>query len=168
MKKRLFIFAAALMVLSILVVPAAAGTIRTPYEGYEYFVESLSSGWEWISEDGVYHIRGAQEAYEDVVSDPRLSGDLVVTINANFQLAVPPVYVYGPMWGTTRLDNEDGYWEGSWVGKRTEQGFSYIRVVMKGHGAYEGLQARADYARESPVFTDPFAVHGVVMEPGGD
>ena len=167
MKKRLVILVAGLIVLSILAAPVAARTTRTEYEGFEYFVDSLSPGLEWVSGDRVYHARGAQEAYEDVVSDPRLSGDLVVTINANFQLAAPPVYVYGPMWGTTRLDNEDGYWEGSWVGKRTEQGFSYIRVVMQGHGAYEGLQARADYARESPVFTDPFTVHGVLMDPGG-
>ena len=168
MKKQLFILAAGLIVLSILVAPVAAGTIRTEYEGVEYFVEKLSSGREWVSDDGVYHIRGAQEAYEDVVDDPRLCGDTIVTINANFQFADNPVIVYGPMWGTSRIDNEDGYWEGSWVGKRTEQGFSYIRAVMKGHGAYEGLQARVDYARESPVFTDPFAVHGVVMDPGGE
>jgi hypothetical protein len=168
MKKQLIILVAGLIVLSILAAPVAAGTIRTEYEGFEYFVDTLSPGLEWVSDDGVYHARGAAEAYEDVVSDPRLSGDIVVTINCNFQLADEPVFVYGPMWGTSRIDNEDGYWEGSWVGKRTEQGFSYIRVVMKGHGAYEGLQARADYARESPVFTDPFTVHGVLMDPGGE
>ena len=167
MKKQLIILVAGLIVLSILAAPVAAGTIRTEYEGFEYFVEALSPGLEWVSGDRVYHARGAQEAYVDDVSDPRLCGDIVVTINCNFHLADAPVFVYGPMWGTSRIDNEDGYWEGSWVGKRTEQGFSYIRAVMKGHGAYEGLQARADYARESPVFTDPFAVHGVVLDPGG-
>jgi hypothetical protein len=168
MKKRLFIFVAGLVVLSILAAPVAAGTIRTEYEGVEYFVESISPGREWVSDDGVYHVRGAQEAYEDVVDDPRLCGELVVTINANFAFADYPVIVYGPMWGTTRIENENGYWEGSWVGQRTEEGFSYIRCVLHGHGAYEGLQARVEYARESPVFTDPFAVHGVVMEPGGN
>ena len=169
MKKRLFILVAGLVVLSILAAPVAAGTTRTEYEGFEYFVDSLSPGREWVSDDGVYHVRGAQEAYEDVVSDPRLCGDTVVTINGNFQFADEPVIVYGPMWGTTRLDNEDGYWEGSWVGKRTEsEGFSYIRGVFFGHGAYEGLQARVDYVRESPHFTDPFSVHGVVMDPGGE
>jgi hypothetical protein len=169
MKKRLFTLIAGLMMLSILAVPVAAGTTRTEYEGFEYYVESLSLGRQWVSEDGVLHIRGGQEAYQDEVDDPRLCGDAVVTLNANFHLADPPVFVWGPMWGTFRIENEEGYWEGGWVGKRTElQGFSYIRGVLHGHGAYEGLQARAEYVRESPDPTAPFVVRGVIMEPGGD
>jgi len=167
MKKRLSILVAGLMVLSILAAPVAARTIRTEYDGVENYVEALSPGVEWVSEDGVYHVRGAQEAYEDVVSDDRLCGDLVVTINANFQLAEEPVYVYGPMWGTSILENDGGYWEGSWVGKRTKEGYSYIRCVMHGHGGYEGLQARVDYVRENPDTTAPFEVNGVLMDPGG-
>ena len=169
MKKQLFVLVAGLMALSILAAPVQAGTIRTDYEGLEYYVGPLSSGRQWISEDGVLHIRGGQEAYRDEVDDPRLCGDTVVTLNANFHLADPPVFVYGRMWGTFRIENEGGYWEGSWVGERTElQGFSYIRGVLHGHGAYEGLQARAEYVRESPDPTASFAVHGMVMEPGGD
>jgi hypothetical protein len=169
MKKRLFTLIAGLMMLSILATPVAAGTVRTEYEGFEYYVEPILPGRQWISEDGVLHIRGGQEAYQDVVSDPRLCGDVVVTLNVNFHFAALPVMVYGPMWGTFRIDNDGGYWEGSWVGKRTElQGFSYIRGVLHGHGAYEGLQARAEYVRESPDPTAPFVVRGVIMEPGGD
>ena len=169
MKKQLFVLVAGLMALSILAAPVQAGTIRTDYEGLEYYVGPLSSGRQWISEDGVLHIRGGQEAYRDEVDDPRLCGDTVVTLNANFHLADPPVFVYGRMWGTFRIENEGGYWEGSWVGERTElQGFSYIRGVLHGHGAYEGLQARAEYVRESPDPTASFAVHGMVMDPGGD
>jgi hypothetical protein len=79
------------------------------------------------------------------------------------------VFVYGPMWGTVRLDNAGGYWEGSWTGERTElQGFSYIQAVLRGHGGYEGLQARATYVRESPDPTAPFVIQGVVMEPRGN
>ena len=169
MKKQLFVLVAGLMALSILAAPVQAGTIRTDYEGLEYYVGPLSPGRQWISEDGVLHIRGGQEAYRDEVDDPRLCGDTVVTLNANFHLADPPVFVYGRMWGTFRIENEGGYWEGSWVGERTElQGFSYIRGVLHGHGAYEGLQARAEYVRESPDPTASFAVHGMVMDPGGD
>jgi hypothetical protein len=157
-----------LIVLSILVAPVAAKTIRTDYEGVELYVGPLSPGRQWVSEEGILHIRGGQEAYRDEVSDPRVSGDAVVTLNVNFQFAAPPVMVYGPMWGEFRIDNDGGYWEGTWVGERTEQGFSYIRGVLHGHGGYDGLQARAEYVRESPDPTAPFAVHGVVMEPGGD
>jgi hypothetical protein len=170
MDKRLFTFAVAgLMALSILAAPVAAGTIRTDYEGSEYYVKPLAPGRQWVSGDGVLHIRGGQEAYRDEVSDARISGDVVVTLNVNFQFADPPVMVYGPMWGTIRVENGDGYWEGSWVGERTElQGFSYIQAVMHGQGGYEGLQARAEYVRESPDPAAPFAIHGVIMEPGGD
>ena len=170
MNKRLFsLLAVVLTVVSVLAVPVAAQMNRTEYEGMEYFVGPASPGRQWISGDGVLHIRGGQEAYRDEVDDPRLCGDAVVTLNVNFHLADPPVMVYGPMWGTFRIENEGGYWEGSWVGERTElEGFSYIRGVLHGHGAYEGLQARAEYVRESPDPTAPFAVHGVVMDPGGD
>jgi hypothetical protein len=172
MNKRIFSLPTAalvLIVLSILAAPVAARTIRTEYEGVENYVGPLSPGRQWMSEDGVLHIRGGQEAYQDVVDDPRLSGDVIVTLNVNFHFADPPVMVYGPMWGTLRLDNDNGYWEGSWVGERTElQGFSYIRAVMHGHGSYEGLQARVSYVRESPDPTAPFVIHGVMMEPGGD
>ena len=166
MKKRLTIFVAALMILSILAAPVAAGTIRTEYAGFEYFEGEIGGGRMWISDEGVLLIRDFQEAYTDVVSEPCLSGDLVVTINANFQLTEVEE-MYGPMWGTTILENDGGYWEGSWVGKRTEEGYSYIRCVMHGHGDYEGLQARVDYVRESPDPNVPFTVHGVLMDPGG-
>jgi hypothetical protein len=164
----LLVVALILIVLSLLVAPVAARTNRTEYEGLEHYVGPLSPGRQWISEDGVLHIRGAQEAYRDEVGDPRLCGDVVVTANMNFHFAGPPVFVYGPMWGTFRIDNDGGYWEGSWVGERTEQGFSLIRGILRGHGGYEGLQARASYARESPDPTAPFLIHGVVMEPGVD
>jgi len=166
MKKQLTIFMAALMILSILAAPVAAGTSRTEYEGYEYFEGEIGGGRMWISDEGVLLIRDFQEAYTDVVSEPRLSGDLVVTINANFQFTELGE-MYGPMWGTSILENDGGTWEGSWVGKRTEEGYSYIRCVMHGHGDYEGLQARVDYVRESPYATVPFTVHGVLMDPGG-
>jgi hypothetical protein len=102
------------------------------------------------------------------VDDDRLCGDALVTINCNFQFAAPPVYVYGRMWGTERIENAGGYWEGHWVGERTEQGYSYIKAVLHGHGEYEGLLARVEYARESPFFTDPFSVSGVAMDRGGE
>ena len=166
MKKRLSILVAGVIILSILAAPAAARTIRTEYAGHEYLIEALPGGRMWISEEGVLHIRDMQELYRDEVSDPRLSGDLLVTISANFQFTEVGE-MYGPMWGTSILENDGGYWEGSWVGKRTKEGYSYIRCVMHGHGGYEGLQARVDYVRENPDTTAPFEVNGVLMDPGG-
>jgi len=168
MSKRIFrLSVASLVVLLVLVAPAAAEATRTEYGGTEYYVDTVAAGRQWVSEEGVLHIRGGQEAYHDDVTDARLTGDSLVTLNANFQLVDPPVFVYGRMWGTFRIENDGGYWEGSWVGERTEQGFSYIRTVLHGHGDYEGLQARAEYARETPDPTAPFSVSGVIKDPGG-
>lgn len=168
MSRRIFkCSVASLLVFLILVAPVAARTTRTEYAGTENYAGPVAPGRQWVSEDGVLHIRGGQEAYCDDVSDSRLSGDSLVTLNANFHLAEPPVYVYGRMWGTFRIENDGGYWEGHWVGKRTQQGSSYIRTVLHGHGGYEGLLARAQYVRETPDPTAPFSVSGVVMNPGG-
>jgi hypothetical protein len=72
------------------------------------------------------------------------------------------------MWGKIRIENDGGYWTGSWVGERAEEtGFTYIRVVMQGHGNYEGLQARTTYVREHPDPSVEFQVHGVIMESSG-
>jgi hypothetical protein len=159
---------ASLLVLLVLVAPVAAKTTRTEYAGTEYGVGPMSGGRQWVSEDGVLHIRGAQQPYQDQVDDPRLCGDALVTVNANFKFAAVPVSVYGRMWGTFRIENEGGYWTGNWVGERTEsQGFSYIRTVLHGHGDYDGLLARADYVRENPNPAAPFSVSGVVIDPGG-
>jgi hypothetical protein len=167
MSKRIFkLSVASLVVLVLLVAPVAARTTQTEYGGTEDYVGPVTGGLQWVSEDGVLHIRSGEESYYDDVSDLRLSGDSLVTVNANFQFAEPPVYVYGRMWGTFRIENNGGHWEGHWVGKRTEQGFSYIRTVLHGHGGYDGLLARADYVRETPDPTAPFSVGGVVIEAG--
>ena len=165
MKKRLLILLVCLTLLSILAVPTAAKTTRTEYEGEEYCYP-MEGGQHWVSEDGVYHVRGAQSHCTDVTDDQRMSGYALITVNANFQFS--DTGVYGPMWGTVLVSNEGGHWEGTWTGKVTElEGSTYIRSVVFGHGDYEGLQARAKLVRESPNPADPYQIHGVIMDPGG-
>lgn len=167
MKKWTLILLVSLIALAFMVMPAAAKTIRTEYEGVEY-CGPLEGAREWISEDGVLHSRGGQSACIDTGNDARISGDVLITVNYNFQFTDPPVMVYGPMWGEARISNDGGYWQGRWVGERTElEGYSYIQVVMRGYEDYEGLQARVTYIRESPYSGDPYQIHGVIMEPGG-
>ncbi len=169
MSPRIFKLSVALMlVLFVLAAPAAARTTRSEYFGTEYYSGPGAEGRNWTSQGGVVHARGSGSLYYEDMDDPRISGDSVVTANYNFKPAEPPVYVYGPMWGTMRIENDGGYWEGHWVGERTQQGFSYIRAVLHGHGDYSGLQARADYVRETPNPFAPFSVHGVIMDPGGE
>ena len=167
MKKWTLILLVSLMSLSFLVVPAAAKAPRTVYEGDSTCGDVIGAR-EWVSEGGILHARDGHLFCDTVVSDDRYSGEEVVSVNYNFQFAPSPVFIYGPMWGKIRVSNQDGYWEGSWVGKRTAlEGYSYIRAVLRGHGDYEGLQARVKYVRLSPDPTVPYQVYGVIMEPGG-
>jgi len=167
MKKTMLIFLVCLIALTFLVVPAVAKAPRTEYEGVST-CGPVTDAQEWVSEGGVLHARDGNLVCDTVVDDDRISGEEQLTVNYNFKFTDPPVFIYGSMWGKIRLSNEDGYWEGSWVGQRTElDGFSYIRVVLHGYEAYEGLQARVDYIRESPDPEAPYQVYGVIMEPGG-
>ena len=167
-KKWLITLILSLITLSILAVPAAAKTIRTEYEGVEDCDPEVLGGRQWVSEDGVLHIRDGQLACTDVVNDSRISGDVLVVVNLNYQFAAPPVFFYGPMWGKVRIENEGGYWEGSWVGTRDDlNGFSYIQIMVKGYGEYDGFQARATLTRESPDPGAPYQILGTIMEPRG-
>jgi len=168
MKKWTLILLVSLMALSFLVVPASAKAPRTVYEGVST-CGPVTDAQERISKGGVLHARDGHLACTTVVSDDRISGEEQLTVNYNFKFADPPVFIYGPMWGTIRVSNEGGYWEGSWVGERTElDGYSYIQAMLRGYGDYEGLQARVDYIRENPDPAAPYQVYGVIMEPCGN
>jgi len=56
------------------------------------------------------------------------------------------------------------YWEGNFVGDRAADGSEYLRVNLKGYGAYAGLQLRMEQWADAgaPYFT----VSGEVLHPG--
>ena len=166
MKKLTFVFLVSLIALTFLVGTVSAKTIRTPYSGEETCYD-MSGGWDWVSNDSVWHFRDGVQPCTDVTTDDRMTGDVEVTVNFNWKFTDPPAMFYGPMWGTVYLENEGGYWEGSWVGVRTELGYHYVRTILRGYGGYEGLQARVDYVRLSPDPTAPYQVTGFIMNPGG-
>jgi hypothetical protein len=168
MKKWTILLLVGVMALTVVVVPASAQTIRTDYVGSEECGDVITSdAREWFSEDGVYHVRyGWLECTDTVPSEPRVSGDVFLTVNWNFQFTI--THPFGPMWGKIRLENEGGYWEGIWVGEITElEGSSHIYAVMRGYGDYEGLQARATYFKDSPM-SSTYQVSGFIMNPGGE
>jgi hypothetical protein len=168
MKKLTIVFLVSLIAMAFLVAPVSAKTIRTPYVGSEECGGVITSdGREWFSEYGVYHVRnGTLECTDTVPDEPRVSGDVFLTINWNFQFTT--THPFGPMWGKIRLVNEGGYWEGIWVGKITElEGDSYIHSVMRGFGGYEGLQARANFFKDSSM-SSTYQISGFIMDPGGE
>ncbi len=66
------------------------------------------------------------------MSDPRVGGTYRYTQNAHDHGGM------GPNWGTMRVENDDGAWEGPvsgyWYGSNT-----YMSGCLKGEDAYEGL-----------------------------
>jgi len=166
MKKLTFVFLVSLIALAFLVAPVSAKTIRTEYTGSEECGDVIMSDARvWFSDGGLMHVRNGGIECTDIVDDDRITGEVFVTVNWNFKFT--PQNPYGPMWGTIRLDNEGGYWEGTWVGEITElEGYSYIYAVMRGFGDYEGLQARATYFKDSPS-SSTYQVTGFIMNPGG-
>ena len=167
MKKWTLLILVGVIAMIVLVAPVSAQTIRTDYTGIEECGEvMMSDARVWFSDDGLMHVRNGWIDCTDAVNDPRIGGEVFVTVNWNFQFTM--THPYGPMWGKIRLDNEGGYWEGSWVGEITElEGYSYIYAVMRGYGEYEGLQARATYFKNSPM-SNTYQVSGFIMNPGGE
>ncbi len=142
---------------------ASAQAIKTEYQGREFFVESVAPGKQWVTADGIVHVRNAQTHYRDETSDPRISGELLITVRGNFRLAPPPVMFYGPMGGKMDLTNSGGAWIGTWVGIRTPDGISRIHAVLRGAAQYKGLQARATYVTD-PSIPSEFIIAGEIIQ----
>jgi hypothetical protein len=90
----------------------------------------------------VSQYRGAAWRQSATMTDPRLEGthyqswesDTYLPAGADTQPAVS--------WGTQRIENEDGAWQGSWVEFSADgSGASLWTAVLDGEGGYEGLTA---------------------------
>jgi hypothetical protein len=168
MKTRISLILAITFVLLLLVGTARAAPTKTEFTATDIFLETLDPGIETFPGNNNYHIRDlVQKFLFTASSDPRVSGENVVTINANFQLMPEPVFVSGPMWGTFRISNDGGYWDGTFTGTREENGFSYFHLVGQGGGGYKGLMLILDGERLTPDPTQPESYVGTIIETGG-
>ena len=159
MKKWMLYILVGLIALTVMVVPVSAQTIRTPVEGEEVCGDLNDIVFDPFD----LHARNGWMDCTDTYNDNRLTGYALVTVNWNFKFTTHP---YGPMWGKIRLSNDDGYWEGTWVGEITKlEGYSYIKTVLRGHGDYEGLQARLSYFKGDFSY---YEISGFIMDPGGE
>jgi hypothetical protein len=149
-----------------LVVTGTAGAAppRTEFTGTEVYVAVLDFGTETFPGNNNYHVRGEVDLLSFTASDPRVTGENEVAINWNFQFVPEPVFVSGPMWGTFRLANDGGYWEGIWNGYRDTNGFSYFHFVGHGGDGYAGLQLMMNGERLTPDPTQPEHFSGVIIE----
>jgi hypothetical protein len=101
----------------------------------------LSVGEVTNEPDGVSsHQRGGQVGCSDEASDPRVSGMLSGTFEAdgwNVSGGLTPDAF--AEWGVLRLENAGGTWEGTYTGAFTRETGDLITVWLTGTGAYDGL-----------------------------
>jgi hypothetical protein len=84
--------------------------------------------------DGIRQMRGLTATTTDTMDDPRVSGNGTIVGNYDMYGDV------GTQWGTYRLENADGAWEGTWRGVLWNRGgVTEHTMWLTGSGAYEGL-----------------------------
>jgi pyrimidine-specific ribonucleoside hydrolase len=81
----------------------------------------------------VTQLRGQVLASVDTMNDPRVAGTGAITANAD------QYGTLGPQWGTYRLENAQGAWEGRWTGAAWDSG-NAVNVTgwLVGSGDYKG------------------------------
>ena len=88
---------------------------------------------------------------QETTSDERTSGTAVVSVRLDQE---PPT----PMDGTLALTNDNGAWEGDWVGEITPDSNHIMEAVLIGRGDYEGLQFRVRWEG----VTEPLTITGTI------
>jgi hypothetical protein len=138
--------------------PTATPIPMTDGKGPEYVIGTSSltvtkEGTETVVGD-VTRFRGQEMTDTGSMNDPRLAGTNQITLNADF---------YGPVaseWGTSRLENADGAWEGTWAGASWNGGnATSVSGWLVGSGAYAGYT----YYFHVHGPSMPFQVEGIIF-----
>jgi hypothetical protein len=165
MKKKIVIGALLVsLMLVAAVVPVAAKANKVQFTGVGEAGPLLNPG-VCTFPGGNEHCRGMMLQSFNDMTDDRLDGVETLIINFNLRPAPPPAGVVGPWWGTSQIENHDGYWTTSFTGGRDDQGIGHFRAVAHGYGAYEGLKAFFTGSRVSPDPTSDFIISGYILEP---
>ena len=166
MKNKAFRLLTMLLLAAALATIGAAPGIQNPlvtqFSGTETFGPVVNPGTMVLHDDGRLMIRGLVQMAHDETTDGRVTGEVTIEINANFDAAT----FSGPMWGTGHVVNAGGEWILTWVGRRTPEGHSTIQAVGRCVGGYAVLQARWNYSRSNPDPNAPMAITGFILEPG--
>lgn len=116
-------------------------------------------------------ILGAESAYEETATDPRLTGPKVIHYDAVFDL---PAFT-GRMWGRSHKQHQDGTWDGYWTGTRTPftdpDGTPHVRSTITslavGSGSFAGLVVRWDITAVDAAPGTPMSGTGYIVEAKG-
>jgi len=106
-----------------------------------------------VQAGGVVQMRGVVATTVDTMNDARVTGTGVIHGENDSYGDV------GPQWGTYRLENAEGAWEGTWTGALWGDGIvSDVTAWLVGSGAYEGftyyLHARG---------ANPMKIEGIIF-----
>jgi hypothetical protein len=128
------------------VVPEPAATTEPTPEPYDYGPATIVSGIEacevkegtaTVAEDGTTQSRGWLLTCTDTINDPRVSGS--VTYSWNYDMWGSGMEFAHVQWGSGRLENAGGAWEGTLTGSFSTVNGDIILFWFEGTGGYEGL-----------------------------
>lgn len=103
-------------------------------------------------EDGIVRTRGTKLITIERASDPRVNGRALITLDVDsYPEAGGGSRVLQVRYGTMRLVNEEGTWEGSFAGRLTETGFTQT-YWLEGTGAYDGFTYVVTAGGDGPVW----------------
>jgi hypothetical protein len=148
---------------------AAARAVRVEFTGTEGPGNVVYGGiWTFLPSGNV-HVRGMTTEYQELATDPRMSGLNTAVMNANWG----PDFA-GPMWGTNESvipDGADcpggGVWQGTWTGKAYADGSYSYRAVGRGiAGCVAGL--KFSLAAANPGDGSETTYSGVILDPHGE
>ena len=98
---------------------------------------------EEVVVDGGLRERVRVRTARSEMSDPRLTGTVTVTDNADQFIDGTELFLGDVLWGTIAIENDQGTWAGPLTGtsdlSANGRGVTYIELV--GAGGYEGLSA---------------------------
>jgi hypothetical protein len=122
--------------------PATKSAIPTPVpstdgKGDEHVIGNdtfvLTTDYRTKRVGDVIQHRGGVGTITETMNDPRVSGI------ATFEFSVDEYTLAGTEWGTFRLENADGAWEGTCIGAVWSSGnFAIGSCWLVGSGAYDG------------------------------
>src|SRR5687768_214129 len=166
MKNAKFVSMLLFVLVAVLLHPSAAmaAAQMTTFTGTSNFGETLNAGkWTYLPSGNVL-ARGIVETYNDVGTDPRVTGQETIISNGNFRPAPSSeLGLAGQLWGTFHIENEGGAWDGTFTSEITEGGEYFYRGVAHGSGGYEGLVGHWEAYRNG--HSGPFGLSGWILEP---
>jgi hypothetical protein len=165
-KKALFVVLVLVLALAALASPAVAKTAKTPFTGTETLLGPVNSGVEkCVGGSRMCITTGWVWKAIEATTDPRASGDMTIVVN-------DLVLSNGVdlMWGTFRIVNGIGEWNGTWNGSHRLVGvndYVDIRGNAHGSGGLAGLISKWHWTGLNVSWQNPYHhISGTILETG--